>query len=160
MAGDFVIKGDAETKQIQLISQLCGTISEEVWPGVQKLDLYDKIQLPKDLKRRVKERLRSYVKDVYALDLLDKLLTLNPAKRITAYEALDHAFFWEDPMPSREAFAKMLSQHTTSMFEMLAPQRRHGQHQQRNRQHPQQPSGAQGGAPTQQKPGQHFDKVY
>lgn len=117
------------------------------------------MHLPKDLRRKVKERLRPFVKDPYALDLLDKLLTLNPSKRLTADSALDHAFFWEDPMPSQEEFAKMLSQHTTSMFEMLAPQRRHGPHHQQGRQraHPQQP---QGGVPTQQKPGQHFDKVY
>lgn len=124
------------------------------------------MHLPKDLRRRVKERLRPYVKDSYALDLLDKLLTLNPSKRLTADTSLDHSFFWEDPMPSQAEFAKMLSQHTTSMFEMLAPRGpRHGaaHHQHRQRTHAQQPGGGpgpQGGVPTQQKPGQHFDKVY
>jgi hypothetical protein len=32
-------------------------------------------------KRRVKERLRPYVKDAWACDLIDKLLSLDPAKR-------------------------------------------------------------------------------
>ena len=33
-------------------------------------------------------------------DLLDKLLTCNPRERITAAEALDHDYFWTDPLPA------------------------------------------------------------
>jgi len=37
--------------------------------------------------------------DILAFDLLDKLLTFNPAKRITADEALRHAYFRTSPLP-------------------------------------------------------------
>ena len=37
--------------------------------------------------------------DEKAVDLLRKLLTMDPAKRISAGEALDHDWFWHDPMP-------------------------------------------------------------
>lgn len=33
-------------------------------------------------------------------DLLIALLTLDPDKRITAEEALDHSYFWTDPLPA------------------------------------------------------------
>lgn len=33
-------------------------------------------------------------------DLLDKLLTCNPRERITASAALDHDYFWTDPLPA------------------------------------------------------------
>jgi serine/threonine protein kinase len=35
------------------------------------------------------------------LDLLNKLLTYDPAKRITARKALRHAWFYELPLPKR-----------------------------------------------------------
>lgn len=36
-----------------------------------------------------------------ALDLLEKMLALDPAKRITAAEALDSDFFWTAPEPCK-----------------------------------------------------------
>jgi len=121
-----IMQGNTEQHQLTLIAQLCGAIQPEVWPGVEQLDLYNKMEIPKIQKRRVKERLKPYVKDQWAVDLLDKLLTLNPAVRIDSDTALNHDFFWTDPMPV--SLEKMLSQHTQSMFEFLAPIRRGGAH--------------------------------
>ena len=64
------------------------------------------------------------MKDPYACDLLDKLLTLDPSKRVDADTSLNHDFFWTDPMPCD--LSKMLAQHNQSMFEFLAPPRRAG----------------------------------
>lgn len=33
-------------------------------------------------------------------ELMDKLLTLDPRERITASDALDHEYFWSDPLPA------------------------------------------------------------
>ncbi|OWF46340.1 cyclin-dependent kinase 9-like [Mizuhopecten yessoensis] len=120
-----IMQGKTEQNQLQLISQLCGSITKEVWPTVDKFDLFAQLELPQGQKRKVKERLKAYVKDQYALDLLDKLLTLDPSKRLDSDSALNHDFFWTDPMPSD--LSEMLSQHKTSMFEFLAPPRRPGQ---------------------------------
>jgi cyclin-dependent kinase 9 len=120
-----IMQGNTEQHQLMLISQLCGSITPEVWPGVDHLELYNKMELPKDQKRKVKDKLKPYVRDQYALDLLDKLLTLDPKQRQDADTSLNHDFFWTEPMPSD--LSKMLSQHTTSMFEFLAPPRRRPQ---------------------------------
>ncbi|CAN0175161.1 cyclin-dependent kinase 9 isoform X2 [Petromyzon marinus] len=120
-----IMQGNTEQHQLTLISQLCGSINPEVWAGVDRYELFQKLELPKGQKRKVKERLKAYVKDPYALDLIDRLLCLDPAHRTDSDDALNHDFFWTDPMPSD--LKSMLSAHNTSMFEYLAPPRRRGQ---------------------------------
>ncbi|XP_005908506.2 cyclin-dependent kinase 9 [Bos mutus] len=119
-----IMQGNTEQHQLALISQLCGSITPEVWPNVDKYELFEKVELVKGQKRKVKDRLKAYVRDPYALDLIDKLLVLDPAQRIDSDDALNHDFFWSDPMPSD--LKGMLSTHLTSMFEYLAPPRRKG----------------------------------
>ncbi len=96
-----IMQGSTEQHQIKMIAQLCGAITPDVWPGVEKLELFNKVELPKGCKRRVKERLKPYVKDPFACDLIDKLLLLDPSKRMDADSALNHDFFWTDPMPCK-----------------------------------------------------------
>jgi len=51
---------------------------------------------------------------VEAVDLLERLLTLDPAKRITALAALDHDYFWKDggtPAPEQLKPFKLKSAH-------------------------------------------------
>ena len=119
-----IMQGNTEQQQLTLISQLCGSIVTETWPGVENLELFNKMELIAGQKRKVKDRLRPYVKDPFACDLLDKLLILDPSKRFDSDSALNHDFFWTDPMPCD--LSKMLAQHTQSMFEYLAPPRRAG----------------------------------
>lgn len=66
------IQGATEQQQLNLISQLCGSINPESFPGVERLELYNKLELIKGQKRRVKERL----KVSNSLKLLNKFLKL------------------------------------------------------------------------------------
>eukprot|EP00118_Oscarella_pearsei_P008341 m.42473 g.42473 ORF g.42473 m.42473 type:complete len:376 (+) comp33359_c0_seq3:91-1218(+) len=120
-----IMQGNTEQSQLSLISQLCGSIGPDVWPGVETYELFKTMNLPTGQKRKVKERLRAYVQDGNALDLIDKLLLLDPSKRVDSDNALNHDFFWTDPMPCD--VIRSLTTQTSSMFEYLAPPRRRGQ---------------------------------
>ncbi|CAG2110774.1 unnamed protein product [Medioppia subpectinata] len=99
-----IIAGITDQMQLNLISQLCGSITPDVWPGVQRLDLYNKMVLAKNQRRKCP----------LALDLLDKLLILDPQKRLDSYLAIDHQFLWLHPVP--QDMSHMLSQHKRSTF--------------------------------------------
>jgi cyclin-dependent kinase 9 len=47
------MQGSTEQMQLTLISQLCGSITPEVWPGVESLDMFNKVELVKHQKRKV-----------------------------------------------------------------------------------------------------------
>ena len=59
----FALQGSTEQHQLALITKLCGSITPEVWPAVESLDLYTKMELTRGQKRRVIERLQHYVRD-------------------------------------------------------------------------------------------------
>ncbi len=79
--------GDCEIGQLFKIFQIMGTPNEETWPNVSKLPDYKKT-FPQ-WKPKV---LSDIFPDINAdgVDLIQKLLTMDPDKRITIREALEH----------------------------------------------------------------------
>ncbi|KAF2537805.1 hypothetical protein F2Q68_00022992 [Brassica cretica] len=76
------------------------SLQRESWPGVTKMPWFNNFKPSRPLKRRVREFFGQYqVFDRHALELLDKMLVLDPSQRITAKDALDAEYFWTDPLP-------------------------------------------------------------
>lgn len=117
-----IMQGQNEQHQLFLISQLCGSITPESLPGVEHLELYKQMELKKGQQRRVRERLRNYVRDEYGVDVIDKMLEIDPKKRIDADNALFHKFFWVDPLPGD--LGALLSKIHVSMFELHSAKRK------------------------------------
>ncbi|KAJ8552126.1 hypothetical protein K7X08_028569 [Anisodus acutangulus] len=82
--------GDSEIDELFKIFRAVGTPNEDTWPGVTSLPDY-KSAFPKwpakDLATVVPNL------DISGLDLLGKMLCLDPSKRITARSALEHEYF-------------------------------------------------------------------
>lgn len=90
--GKPMFPGDSEIGMIMKITEILGKPSSEDWPGVEELDLFKKSypKFPaKDLKQIIPDI------DDLGIDLLRRLLTFDPTKRVTAKAALKHPYFDE-----------------------------------------------------------------
>ncbi len=87
-----------------ITSCLCGTPTPANWPEVINLPMFQKFKFKEQHRRKLKEELTGTIPEI-PLDLLDRLLTLDPGKRLTANEALEHPFLAgidRDNIPSLE----------------------------------------------------------
>jgi serine/threonine protein kinase len=82
--------GDSEIDQIFKIFQMYGTPTEKEWVGITKLPYY-KINFPQFKGRGIKKYNTNI--DEKGVDLLEKMLQLDPAKRISAKRVLTHPYF-------------------------------------------------------------------
>lgn len=101
------LKGTNEATQLDLIFRTCGHPTTEDWPDIYKTCRFWKKFEPAPDQPRFPNRLREALKANLpnpkwmtdsAVNLISKLMELNPDKRWTAEKALDADYFFETPI--------------------------------------------------------------
>lgn len=119
-----VLPGTSDSDQLTKIFQLCGSPTEENFPGWNRLDPKAEFApfwgpMPRRISSVLPEQyvqhwlsffgtelpkcVNLYRASPETVDFLDRLLTLDPMRRMTAFEALDHEYFWTEPLPADPA---------------------------------------------------------
>lgn len=86
-----LFQGDSEPDQIYAIFEVLGTPNDEIWPEFSSLPEYKEGRFKQWPKRSLAEFVTGA--DPLALDLIEKMLVYDPAKRISAKDALSHPYF-------------------------------------------------------------------
>ncbi|KAM7484099.1 hypothetical protein LguiA_000108 [Lonicera macranthoides] len=104
-----LFNGKTEFDQLDKIFRILGTPNETIWPGFSKLPGV-KVNFVKHQYNLLRRKFPatsftgSPVLSDAGFDLLNKLLTYDPEKRITAEAALGHEWFREVPLPKSKDF--------------------------------------------------------
>lgn len=111
------LPGDSEIDQLRRIFKARGTPSEEDWPGMDSLPGF--VEFPKE--PTPDHRLLFSAASEDALDLLNQFLQFDPAKRISASDALRHPYFTKAPLPCspQDLLQKILQSRTLTESDVL-----------------------------------------
>ncbi|KAF8942100.1 hypothetical protein BGZ47_006822 [Haplosporangium gracile] len=92
-----LVPGRSEAEQLEKIFKLLGMPNDKIWPGFSKLPLASHVPNFVQPYNLLRSRLPYLTEN--GLDLMSKMLTYDPTRRITAEDALKHPYFSEAPPP-------------------------------------------------------------
>ena len=102
---DVLFRGDDDIQILGKIFTLLGIPNENNWPDAKQLPSFAVYEGGPPY--TIQKKFANFSEE--SRDLLEKMLVLDPNKRITANEALKHPYFSSDPLPSgKERIAEIV----------------------------------------------------
>ncbi|KAL7814914.1 protein kinase [Trichoderma aethiopicum] len=101
-----LLQGSNEVDQISKVFELCGVPTDDSWPSFRRLPNARSLRLPKQTPPQASGsviRARFPSLTTAGASLLSSLLSLDPDRRPSAAEMLDHEYFRQDPKPKPES---------------------------------------------------------
>jgi len=95
IAKEPLLPGRSELDQIDKIFKLLGTPNDKIWPGFSSLPGSKKINFALQPYNNLRTKFPLLTDGGF--DLLNRMLTYDPSRRITCAEALKHPYFSESP---------------------------------------------------------------
>ncbi|EWY86618.1 CMGC/CDK protein kinase [Fusarium oxysporum NRRL 32931] len=104
MTREPLLQGKNEVDQVSRTFELCGVPTEETWPGFRRLPNARSLRLPKiQVATGSVIRARFPGLTTAGASLLGDLLSLDPERRPSASEMLQHEYLRQDPKPKPES---------------------------------------------------------
>lgn len=91
LTGRILFMETSEIGTLIAIFRLLGTPSPDLWPSLTRMTHF-KTSFPRFQPGSVSSKLVG-IQDEKAIDLLEKMLQMNPAHRLTAQQCLQHPYF-------------------------------------------------------------------
>uniref|UniRef100_A0A0A1WGN3 cyclin-dependent kinase n=1 Tax=Zeugodacus cucurbitae TaxID=28588 RepID=A0A0A1WGN3_ZEUCU len=104
-----LLPGNTELGQLDLITDLLGTPSENIWPEFLKMPALENFTLKQQPYNNLKTKFQYLT--VAGLRLLNFLFMYDPKKRATAEECLQSSYFKEPPLPCDPKLMPTFPQH-------------------------------------------------
>ncbi len=108
--GEPMFECETEIELIRQIWLTCGTPTKENWPNAESLPEYGATKLKDTVIEEgvpLKALFEGFAQPTHIATLMSALLRLNPQARLTAKDALRHAFLHSSPLPcSTQTFSK------------------------------------------------------
>lgn len=92
-----LLVGKSEIHQLELMCKLLGSPNDRIWPGFSDLPNVKKMALPVNPYNELRKKFPKL--SAIGHDFLNRLLTYDPEKRITAHDAIQHEYFKREPKP-------------------------------------------------------------